>query len=170
MPTPEEILDRQEQAFSMRLEGKTMTTIARELGVAVSTIHGDLQTIAKMKYQGLIEKDQNLLLEQNAYYDALLERWLPLAMSEDLNVGETRKNNRGEEYDVALEPWKASGEATDKVLKILEGKSKINGLAPQKTDRTPEEVGTSVALAVMEAFRKLSSPREPRPAEVLDIR
>lgn len=155
----------------MRLEGKTLTTIARELGIGLSTVHGDLKTIAKMKYQGLIEKDQNLLLEQNAYYDQLLERWLPLAIKEDLNVGETRENKRGETYDISLKDWEASEAATDKVLKILEGKAKANGLAAQPTqkDRTAEEIGTSVALGVMEAFRRLSQKEKPPiRAEIID--
>lgn len=162
--SPEAIIQRQEKAFDLRTKGRTLQSISQELGVAIGTVHNDLKVIARLKYEGLIEKDQNLLLEQNSYYDALLERWLPLAVSEDLNVGEKRINQREEEYDVSLSDWEASAAATDRVIKIMEAKAKINGLVSTKTDRTPEEVGASVALSVMEAFRRISQPKQ---AEVI---
>lgn len=157
IPTTEALLKRRQEIFDMRAEGKSYKTISRATGLSFSTISEDLAIIAKMKYQGLIETSEALLQEQNTYYDALLEKWLPLAVSEDLSVGETRENKRGEVFDVSLPVWESSGIATDKVLKILEQKAKVNGLMARH-EKTPEEVGTNIAIGVIDAFRKLSQP------------
>lgn len=142
----------------------THTSIAKELGVSQTTVATDLRQIAKMKYLGLIEKDEVLLAEQDQYIDQMIERWLPLAVSENLNIGETRTNKRGDSYDIVLEAWKASGEATDKMIKLIELKTKLHGLINPVTHKSPEEIGTSVAMGVLAAFQK-AWPKQERVIE-----
>lgn len=169
----EEILVRREKAFELRLAGKTMETIGKELGVSTTTIHHDLKAIAKMKYEGLIEQDQLLILTHNRQYDALKERLLEHALTPDLNIGEVRQNRRGEDYDVSLASWEASYAAIDRLLKVMADQAKLNGLMTPvairgANDRTPEEVGTAVALSVMEGMRRLAERNQPLRAEIID--
>lgn len=165
--TPERILARREKAFQLRVdEGMTYPQIAAILDISPATVRDDLMIVAKMKYQGMIEKDELLLLESNATLDKVIERWRNLALSQDLIVGETRERKNGELYDITIPTWEACGTATDKLLKAMELKAKINGLTAPKPTKTEEEIGKNVATAVYEAFRALS--KQPIQAEVVD--
>ncbi len=163
---PEQILKRQEQAFELRSQGKTFKTIADILNTSVATVHSDLRIIAKLKYAGLIEKDEHALLEQNQFLDALLERWLPLATNENLVVGTVKEDKDGNPKHIFLETWEAAGTATDKVLKILQQKATINGLVQsgQPKSSTTEEL-TNITMAVLAGFQNM----QPKQATIIDV-
>ncbi len=149
-------------------ENKTLEAIGKELGVSRSTICEDLKIITEMKYKGLIEQDQLLLLRQNSTIDKLLDQWLKLAL-EDLIVGETRETKRGEEYDITLPQWESKSTATDKVVKLMEHQARINGLTTKEGGRSAvEEVGMNVIEKVLQAFTRIEK-QEPIRAEVIDV-
>ncbi len=122
------------EALELYLEHKSFRTIAKTLQIDLKDAH----KMVNHEYEQLLASNtqkaqvvRGRLMDQ---YAELLERWMPLALSEDLNVGEKRENRRGEEYDVSLSAWEASAAATDKVLKITEQIAKINGLQLTKVE------------------------------------
>lgn len=152
--------------MNARLSGNSLATIAASEGISQSTVRDDLMVVAKLKYQGLIEKDELLLMTQNSLCEQLLEKWIKLALIEDLNVGETRVNRKGEKYDITIPAWESSSTATDKVIKLMEHMARINGLMAHKGNDLKEstELGTSIAMGILDAFSK----RGVREEKVID--
>ena len=139
----EQLMDRRDKVFQMRIEGKSVPTIAQALGVSLGTVYNDRKEIAKLKYQGLIEKDETLLMETNAQLDAVIENQIEFALDKNLKVAQEKVNN-GETTFVELPLWQSAGAAVDRLLKALELRAKINGFY---TPRTPEPKGNEGTIS-----------------------
>jgi hypothetical protein len=169
----EQQLERAEKVHQLRLEGKSFKQIAAELNIPLSTAYRDRKMIARMKYAGLIEKDETLIMDQNNKLDELLARWFELATKE-FSVGEQKTNKRGEDYDIVLSEFEAAGLATDKVMKILEHQAKLNGLIAQgglaagPRSIPADEVGTAIAAGVFAAYEKFEKDKQQKRETAID--
>ena len=169
----EQQLARAEKVHQLRLEGKSFKQIAAELNIPLSTAYRDRKMIARMKYSGLIEKDETLIMDQNNKLDELLARWFELATKE-FSVGEQKTNKRGEDYDIVLSEFEAAGLATDKVMKILEHQAKLNcliaqgGISGGPKSIPADEVGTAIAAGVFAAYEKFEKEKQLKREPVID--
>lgn len=149
------VLDNKRQkAYAMLLEeGKGIVTIAKEFGVSKGTMHGWLNheyektKIANSHYAQLVREQSATQLDQ------IIERWLPLALSEDLKVEGDKYGANGELKHVEIEAWDAGTKATDRVLKAIEQKSRLFGLDKISVD-LPKGTNLIFPTAIFEVVKK----------------
>lgn len=146
----EALTERREKAYELRVIGrKSFRDIAAETGVSVATAKEDCDWITKMKVKGMIERDETMRVEANHIYNTVLSRWLPLVMDDGFVVQGIKEGKDGPKI-IHLDKWDAASTATDKILKVLDQQSKLNGFYATKNDlKTPREFGQEMALGVM---------------------
>ncbi len=169
--TREEVVEKAQEAYDLRLQGLTYKQIGTKLGIDESTAQRRCNVITAWKIKELITKDDALKQEVNDKLDELFSRWMPLAMSKDLEVGVTKIGANDREYDILLPAWEASSGATKHVLEILREKIRVNGLAPKEQGGggkfSPQETG-EMAAAMFAAMRKLAGTTRTIQAEVVN--
>ena len=132
--------ERREKVWQMRVvERKTYRQIARELGTTVFTAHDDAKWVAQHRVKALEGKDRELVANQNEIYEELLNKWLPLALS---NV---------DEIETQLY-------ATDRVTKILSEQAKLFGFhtLPRAQQGQAEALGKGMMHGVIEAMAQFA--------------
>lgn len=154
------------KAMDLRLQHKSYGTIGQELGISRTEAFRLVNHEHTKVLAGLSQKAQQIREEQNSAIDDILERWMPLALSEDLDVGEIRTKNNGEEHDVSLTSFESSGIATDKVLKALELKAKINGLMTLKLETKADPALNAHAFAMV---TQLVASLKEKQANVIEV-
>ncbi len=160
-----------QEAYNLRLQGLTYKQVGEKLGISESQAWKRCNIITEYKLKGLITTDEHLKQEVNDKLDELFSRWMPLAMSENLAVGETKIGANDREYDIMLPAWEASSTATKHVLDILNKKIGVNGLAPRQASGAkgfgPQETG-EMAIAMFNAMSKLAGGTKVIEAKIID--
>jgi hypothetical protein len=134
-------IERREKVWQLRVvERKTYRQIARELGITVFTAHQDAKFLTEHRIKALEGKDKELIVNQNEIYEALLNKWVPVALD----------NTR--EVDDQLY-------ATDRVTKILSDQAKLFGFhtLPRAERGQAEALGKGIAEGVIEAMANLAN-------------
>jgi DNA-binding CsgD family transcriptional regulator len=146
------ILARREQAYRLRIvERRTYDEIATILQVSKWTAINDVRTITGIRIKALIHIDKELIAKHDEIYEGLLNKWLPVAMSEDEIVldkdGRQVVDNR-------------SLNAVDRVTKILGDQAKLHGLGQAgKAAGGAQEYGKAVGEHVLQAMQRLAQGR-----------
>jgi len=133
---------RREAVWQLRVvERKTYREIAKELGITLYTAHSDAKWIAENRIKELEKKDKELVAQQGEIYEALLNKWLPIALSSS--------GNRDEQLY-----------ATDRVARIMVDHAKLYGFqALPKPDGSAKELGKGIAEGVIEAMARLANKK-----------
>lgn len=146
----EALLDRREKVWQLRVVDRLpYREIARRLNTTVWTVHQDAKWLVNNRIKALEGKDKELIATQNEIFEALLNRWLPVAMSEG-----------GDSNDEQLA-------ATDRIVKILSDQAKLFGFQtlPKAEAGVAKELGKGVAEGVIEAMARLAEKSRPRVIE-----
>lgn len=124
------VLDgKRKKAYAMLLEeGKSLVSIAQHFKVSKGTMHGWLNhEYEKTKIAN--SHSAHLVREQSStHLDQIIERWLPLAIHEDLKVAGDKYGANGELKHLEIEAWESGTKAAATVLKAIEQKSRLYGL------------------------------------------
>jgi hypothetical protein len=130
-------LTRALQIFEMAATGRSMRSIAAELGVSVGTVHADIERVrADLRNQTLESavRQRDIDLELIA---ELIQRWAPLALAEELNISKEVRTKCGVRH-ISLATYDAGCMATDRLLKLIERRAKMLGYdVPTKVEDTP---------------------------------
>lgn len=110
-PKKSEIAERRKRALDMRIKGYSLQQIADELGVAIGTVHIDLNETFKDLHQKTIESGETLR-------ELELQR-LDMAL-----------------HAIALQVASGDLGAIDRWIKLSERRAKLLGLDLQRTDIT----------------------------------
>lgn len=141
--------ERREKVWQLRVvERKTYRQIARELGITAFTAHQDAKWLSENRIRALEGKDKELIANQNEIYEALLNKWLPVAL------------HGGEDIEDQLY-------ATDRVTKIMQDQAKLFGFhtLPKAQQGQAEALGKGIAEGVIEAMAKLADRSRSRTIE-----
>lgn len=166
MATREETVEKADKAYDLRLQGLTYKQVGKETGVSEATALRRCNLVTAMRWKGVIAKDDNLKVEINDRLDMLMSRWFPIAMSEKLNVSETKTGKNGHAYDIQLPAWEASTQAFKNCMEIIDKKMKVNGIAKSEGGGkfTTEETG-EVVISMFNAMHKLAGGDLPKAIE-----
>lgn len=161
---------KRDKALELYLQHKSYRTIALELGIDPTTAFEMVNSKYEQRLAACTEKAAMVRDRQNAQIMEVIERWLPLALSEDLNVGEKRLNKKGEEYDVSLSSWEASAKATELVLKAWDSQAKIHGLHTLKIEHKADPVLTGQLYAqIHDQVKALAERTKEKQLEAIEI-
>lgn len=146
------------KALDLRLSHKTYSQIAQEMGLnnaseAYKLVHAEWEALlaANTSKATIVRSELDLIIQEG------ISRWAPLAMSEDLNVGEKRlKKSTGEEYDVSLSSWEASAKAQELLCKLLEQRAKIHGLNLTKIEVKDDRLASQMYETAINTMRQLA--------------
>jgi predicted DNA-binding protein YlxM (UPF0122 family) len=145
--------DRRIRVFKAHvIDGMSYQQIADDLQISRYTVQSDLKAYYKVRRKLLEKGVKRLQAKQDAIYEHLLNKWLPIAC--------------GTSTPISVE---ADLEATDRVLKILSDQAKLHGVTNFKKDKTPT-LGKAIGQGVVETMMKLASQRKPNviQGEVID--
>lgn len=161
--------ERANRAWEMLLDNKGPITIAKELGVGVQQVHKYLNDRHEQLLAGIHEKATLVRDRQNWQFDQLLERWMPLALHEGLNVEGTKIKNNGELETINLETWDAGTKAMGMVLKAMDQKARINGLyqVPGNQGNDKATSARDLSLVIIGMLREVATGK-PKQAEVVE--
>jgi predicted transcriptional regulator len=136
------------RAFELRLPPHRLSypAIARVLGVSVSTAYSYVKEEHGTLLQEIVEKKEHLRHLENETIDALMEKFLPIALNPQ-RVG----------VDLSLK-------ATDRIIRLIEQKCRLNGLdLPPKVKTDSEERESDVWRREMcDAFARASKPNRTK--------
>ena len=130
-------LARALQAFELAATGRSMRSIAAELGVSVGTVHADIERVrADLRSQTteFAARQRDIDLELVA---ELIQRWAPLALAKELKISKEVRTKRGVRH-INLATYEAGCMATDRLLRLIERRAKMVGYdVPSKVEATP---------------------------------
>jgi len=154
-----EVEELREKVLDMRLQNMSYRAIAEKLKTKHSFDY--LRTLAEHKYEARLHSNSMKAAmvrdQSDAQLQEIISRWMGLALSEDLNVGEKRLNkSTGEEYDVSLEAWEASATATDKVLKAIDQRARIHGLNLTKIELKDDPITQQLLYEAVNTGRQIA--------------
>jgi len=122
------VTELRERAFELRRERRSYREIAVMLGVAMEVAHQWVEEHWREIREICRESAQMARAAELATLDALEQRWLPLALAEELEVSTEREGRTGKPVHVELDAYEAGLKAVDRVLKIAERRAKLLGL------------------------------------------
>jgi len=150
--------ERRNKVWEMRIIDRLpMREIAKRLDVSVFTVHADVKAIETQRVKTLKEKDMAFVARQDEIYEALITKWLPVALNPDAHQilapdGETIIWSD----DPALK-------ATDRIARVLAEQAKLHGFGGGGKDVSAKEVGKEIGIHVMEAMTKLAHGQLKQP-------
>jgi hypothetical protein len=144
------LVARREKVWDAHIiERKSIRDIAREEKISPTTVVADLKWVTNIRLKSLIEKDKSVVAKQDTIYDALLDRWLPVALDPDRPP------------DVAMY-------ATDRVTRILVDRGKMHGFGMPTKDARADGAVKEIGLAALQAMTRLASGKHNVPDSVID--
>jgi hypothetical protein len=161
----EALLARREKVWQLRvIDRLPYREIAKRLNTTVYTVHMDAKWISDNIVKNLKGKQESLVATQNEIYEALLNKWLPVALGSPSGV-----------YDKDGEPVGVSHEdqlaATDRIVKVLQDQAKLFGFntLPKSTGEA-RELGHGIAEGVIEAMARFAGKTQAKviEAQVID--
>ncbi len=155
-------LERREKVWQLRVVDRlTYREIAKKLGITVWTAHSDAKWLSDHRIKALEGKDKELIATQNEIYEALLNKWIPVAL------GEPPITETDGDLEVSYEDQLY---ATDRVTKVLSEQAKLFGFhtLPKAQQGNAEALGKGIAEGVIEAMAKLADRSKVVRAEVID--
>ena len=155
------------KAFDMMInEHKAIPTIAKEMGVDRTTAWGWINHIHEKTLAGISEKAALVRDRQNVQYDQLIEKWMPLALADGLEVGGWKKKRNGEEEFITLDDWDAGTKAADIVMRAMAGKARNNGLYTVHVTpkQAPSDAMGQLMDMVLPALKRITIGVEPKQA------
>jgi transposase len=162
----EERIERREQVWQMRVVDRlTYREIAKKLGITVWTAYQDAKWLADHRIKALEGKDKELIATQNEIYEALLNKWMPVAL------GEPTITEDGDSLEASHQEQMY---ATDRVTKILQDQAKLFGfhtLPRAGEGGQAKELGAGIAEGVITAMAKLADASKDKvlEAEVVEV-
>jgi predicted DNA-binding protein YlxM (UPF0122 family) len=117
------------RAFEMYVdEHRSVPSIAEELKVDRTTVYKWITHQHERILAGVSKMAAVVRHQQDSQIDELLERWMPLAVHEELKVQGIKYNSKGERTVIELDTWDAGTKASEIVLKAMALKAKNHGL------------------------------------------
>lgn len=173
-PTEESIRldEKRKKAYAMLLEdGRSITEIAKHFEISVGHCHGWLnheyeKTKAANSHSAALVREQS-----STQLDKIIERWMPLALHEDLKVQGEKYGANGELKHIEIEAWEAGLKAADLVLKAVERKTRLYGLDKIALDLPKgSDVHFHNATAIFQIVRQAADrlKDEPKQAQVIE--
>ena len=154
---------RRNQVWDMHIvQRMSYKEISEKLGVSDWVIWNDLKICRAARVKTLSEKDREFIVEQDAVYEALLNKWVPVAIAEQGHVVMDDEGNPIWSDDPALK-------ATDRVIKALGEQAKLHGFG-RDGKVSPKEAGKEIGEAVLKAMRELAHGGRVIEAEVIPER
>lgn len=139
-----------ETAWNLRvIQRYSYRRIAAVLHLSTFAVHSLVKELAKTRAGDIQAKNKDLQCKQNEIYEALLDRWLPVALD---------KSESREQSAMA---------ATDRVTKVLLDQAKLHGFHMIKDTTIPSNFGKEIGIAVIEAMGRLASKQKVIEAEVV---
>ncbi len=141
----------QDQAWELRVVGRlSYRQIAQKLNISTFTAHSYVKELAKTRSNELREKNKTIVCKQDTIYEALLDKWIKIALDE--------------ETDTTMALY-----ATDRITKVLVDQAKLHGFHMIKDTTIPTGLGKEVGIAVIEAMARLAQkqPKKVVEAEVI---
>lgn len=117
------------QAFDMALEHVPVPEIAKKFQVTAQTVYGWLNHEHEKVLAGISLDAKKIRDRQNHDIEKLLQKWLPMALSDRLDIEFTKGRKT-----IQLAAWEGPVKASEIVLKLLQQQAKINGLDTLKVD------------------------------------
>lgn len=141
--------ERRQKVWKMAVVDRmSQREICKALGISNYTVHQDLTWVRSQRVKSLEEADRDFVVEQDQIYDALLDKWLPIALRED-------------------DTTESSFTATDKVTTVLSNQAKLHGFgAAGKV--SPKQAGEVMGEFVLKAMRQIAHGGKVIEAEVVN--
>ena len=121
------------RAFQMRVDGKPLRAIAKELRCAVSTVHEDIETVVKE----LREQSVDLAAHERAVAVQQLDTAISYIMPHirgSVDIRTVTPTAKGVKV-ITVEEWEARNKSISSLTKLIDRKSKLLGLdAPLKIE------------------------------------
>lgn len=125
------------RAFDLRLQGKNYRQIAAALGVSVKTAFTYVDGLWSELEADTHQTAEKVRAMELLQLDELESVWMPIALSDNLDVHKIIDSKQGEPIKISMEAYEAGLKAVDRVLKIKERRAKLLGLeAPQKVEHS----------------------------------
>jgi hypothetical protein len=141
------------------VERKSYRDIADALKVSEHTVWQDMRRLAQQKKDP--ELAEKVLREHHTIYEALIDRWLPVALDRDTPE------------DASVETRLAFAEmsvtATDKVARLLSDQARLHGLGMPvqgKAGPSAAELGQEFGKRVVEAMLQLAHGKQHKEAAI----
>jgi hypothetical protein len=134
------------------IQRKSYAEIAKQEGVSIFTVSQDIVRFKRRSAERNKERSDELIAEQDAVYQALLDKWLPIAVAPAHLI----IDHEGEEIDAEVNDEQAMY-ATDRVLRVLGDQAKLHGFVQSvKQGKAAEEMGKAFGDKVMQAMMALA--------------
>lgn len=144
---------KRRRAMEMALDYMPVSEIAAHFQASESTIYDWLHNEHDKDRYARSKMALQLRSRQDVTYERLLRKWLPLALTADINVvGTDRRGN-----PIQLQAWEAAKAASDQVLKALQQQAKLHGLDTVKVD--VQSGGLPISEALIKAVRDFAQPK-----------
>jgi cytidylate kinase len=126
-----------------------MREIATQMGVSVFTVHSDLKKVQQHRTAELDKRREEVAVKQDAIYESLLDKWIPVALAEQGDVEEQLY-------------------ATDRVARILADQAKLHGYTVTARDTAAaKQAGHELGMTVLQAMAALAGGSRVVQAEVI---
>jgi hypothetical protein len=171
-PIMTEVADEKRlRAYDMRLKHMPLKEIAKRMKVDIKTVNAWLNHVHEKKLFSLSQAAERIKNEQFNQYDALIDRFMPLALAEELNVHGTKVGRNGQVIDIELEAWESAVAASEVVMRAMQQKAKIAGLGSVNVQLPTDEKGRTLPFQVymmVQNVVKQQAERETKKAEVIE--
>lgn len=151
---------KRRRAMEMALNYLPIQEIADHFGVRKATIYDWLHSEHEKERHALSQMALQIRTRQDATYERILRKWLPLALSDKIDVvGTDRRGN-----PIQLQDWECAAKANEQVLRALSQQAKLHGLDAVKVD--VQSGGLPISEALIKAVRDFAQPRTIEATEV----
>ena len=148
--TSKQAQERREQVWKLIvIDRQSYRDAGKQLGVSEHTVSQDMRRM--MAQSNDPELSQKVIAHQHAIYEALIDKWLPVALD---------REPAGDSPETRLAFAEMSATATDKVARILADQARLHGLGQTNTKLGPsaaelgEQFGKRMADVMLQVANK----------------
>lgn len=170
-PALAEVTDEKRlKAYELRLKHMPIREIAKRMKVDSSTVNNWLNHVHEKKLYSLSQAAERVKNEQFNQYDDLIDKFMPLALADELNVSGTKVGRNGQVMNIELEPWESATAAAEIVLRAMQQKAKIAGLGTVVPQLPTDEKGRTLPFQVYMMVQNVvkQQEKEIKKAEVIE--
>ncbi len=171
-PALTEVTDEKRlKAYEYRLKHMPIREIAKKMKVDASTVNSWLNHVHEKKLYSLSQAAERVKNEQFNQYDDLIDKFMPLALADELNVSGEKVGRNGQVMNIELEPWESATAAAEIVLRAMQQKAKIAGLGTVVPQLPTDEKGRTLPFQVymmVQNVVKQQAEKEIKKAQVIE--